>query len=222
MTETISETEAPGTDEPVEAPETPSEPDETETAPEEGETPEEPQEPVQEPETPSLDAQKNIMDKAQKKAESYVKGVVDLLEPAGLPLSGCPRCGDFLPGFVLPMQLKPVTEEQRVAVKVSMGEEAEPIYKQAEGAFTCPKCDGKGRVKTGADVKGQKNVKCLECDGRGWGGPLAAQIANKPAAETYYEEPTNGAVEVEKPATDPWGRLRSDPLYGVMPGFEPE
>ena len=172
MTETISETEAPAEetpDEPVESPETP---EEGEDGSEEGEAVAEPQESAEEPAAPSLDKQRTVIDKAQKRAETYVKNVIDVLGDASKELSACPRCGDFLPGFILPHQLKPVTEEQRVAVKVSMGEQADPTFMQSERASVCTKCDGWGKVLTGSKVAAKSKVTCPECGGDGWIGPL--------------------------------------------------
>lgn len=222
MTETLDETEP---EAPEDAPETRGEANEPQDNPDDADEPEAPETPPEAPGPPSTaddQAMEKVFDKARKRADTYMRAVPDILGAAAADLSLCPRCTDLLPGYVLPPQIKPVVGDQLVAVKLSIGEGVERPLKQDRRAFVCDDCDGEGKVLTGSHVRGQDKLKCENCNGRGWIGPRAASAPATTAAENGaadYGEP----VEPEtKPATDPWGRMRSDPLYGVMPGFEPE
>lgn len=214
MTETLDETvESPET--PEEEPETPESPDESEEA---EETPEEPTA----PDTADDEQMSAVFSKAQKRAKTYMEAVPGILGPAAADLHMCPRCTDFLPGFILPPTIKPVVGDQLVAVKLSIGEGVDRPLKQDRRAFVCDDCGGEGKVLTGSFVRGQDRLRCEACAGRGWVGPRSADSPAPAVSENGYSD---HAAEVEpesKPAVDPWGRMKGDPLYGVFPGYEPE
>lgn len=178
-----------------------------------------PDAPADQPPPPSTEAQMKAFDKAQRRAETYVRGIMDTLGDAAADFAGCPRCADFLPGFVLPHAIKPVTPEQRVAVKVSMGEDAEPQYVLDRDATTCPRCQGWGKVLTGSHVRNQDKATCPGCSGRGFTGPLATTGTLPQPDAVAATVGANGADETPAPETDPWGRLKGDPNYGVLPGY---
>ena len=208
MTTTVDETTTPDTPETPDEPETPEEPEA------------EPEPPVTPPESNEA-LMEQVFGQAQKRAKSYMKAVPELLGAAAADLSLCPRCTDLLPGFILPPQVKPVVGDQLVAVKLSIGEGLPVEYASADDASQCQACQGQGKVKTGSHVPKQDVLRCRHCEGRGWIGPRAAAM---PAAAVEV----NGHADIdyappveEAPELDPWGRTRSDPLYGVMPGFEP-
>jgi Periplasmic protein TonB, links inner and outer membranes len=185
-----------------------------------GDEPEAPDEPEQTASTnPSVEKQQAMFDSAVKKASRYVGSVIDTLGDSARDLSPCPRCADFLPGFVLPHGVKPVTPEQRVAVRVSMGDDAEPEYILDRDAATCARCGGWGKVLTGSHVRNQDKATCPGCHGRGFTGPLAT-TATLPVADALPVA-ANGEVVADEPTpdTDPWGRMKGDPNYGVLPGF---
>jgi hypothetical protein len=135
-------------------------------------------------------------------------------------LQPCPRCADDFPGLIWNPEVKQVLPQVRAAVMVSMGENPDPTLKQDPRASTCDRCDGYGKVSTGSKVARQDKLECEECKGRGWVGPRAATL---PAAGTAVQSidftpaEQNGS---DAPPTDPWGRVKGEPLYGVMPGFE--
>jgi hypothetical protein len=135
-------------------------------------------------------------------------------------LQPCPRCADDFPGLIWKPEVKQVLPQVRAAVMVSMGENPDPTLKQDPRASTCDRCDGYGKVSTGSKVARQDKLECEECHGRGWVGPRAATL---PAAGTVVQSidftpaEQNGS---DAPPTDPWGRVKGEPLYGVMPGFE--
>lgn len=195
-----------------------AEPDEASPDGGEPDAPDEQAEPEQE--KPSDHAQMQAFDKAQKRAENYLKAVVEILGAAAQDLHGCPRCGDFLPGLILPHAIKPVTPEQRVAVKVSMGEDAEPMYVLHRDSAACADCQGWGKVLTGSHVRGQDKVQCPNCQGRGFVGPLSQRTTFPTPAPELVAVGDNGTEPEPAPETDPWGRMKGDPSYGVLPGFE--
>jgi hypothetical protein len=138
----------------------------------------------------------------------------------------CPRCvttdpqRPATPGFIWPNEIVPLLPADKAAVKLSIGEGAEPDYLKAQDAARCGQCDGLGLVDTGSQVANQRHLKCLNCQGRGWTGSRT---------EASLPVPQNGPtdlVTVGGPPTeptvtaDPWGRLPGDPLFGVLPGYE--
>lgn len=228
MTETLDETEqgeeteaVPVEGEPIETDEPGVSDDEAAEA-EEAEEAAEP-ETVPAPETPPAAndaAMEAVFEKAGKRAKTYMSAIPDILGEAAQDLSLCPRCTDFLPGWLLPLQIKPVSDEQRVAVRMSIGELVEPDYKQDTHASTCPDCEGRGKVATGSQVPSQKTATCLSCEGRGWIGPRTARAGASPPPVAATNGGTVEPTDEAKPVQDPWGRYIDDPLYGVMPGFE--
>ena len=105
-------------------------------------------------------------------------------------------------------------------MKLSIGEGAEIEYREADDASRCPKCDGRGKVKTGSQVPNQERLKCLECDGCGWIGARMHKVELAPTNNVPELVAVGAGVVEPQPQTDPWGRLRDDPLFGVVPGFE--
>lgn len=228
MTETLNEAEQPAEPEaePVEG--DPVETDEPGVSDDEAAEAEDdeqaaPPELEPEPEPASLVndvAMEAVFEKAGKRAKTYMSAIPDILGEAAQDLSLCPRCTDFLPGWILPSQIKPVSDEQRIAVKMSIGELVEPDYKQDTHASSCPDCEGRGKVATGSQVPSQRTATCLSCEGRGWIGPRSARAGASPPPVAAANGAQVEQAEQGQPVQDPWGRLIDDPLYGVMPGFE--
>jgi len=167
-------------------------------------------------------AMEKAMQALDKEATRHANRVSEIMGEDALILLPCPRCIPNVPGFIWPPEQVDPTPEVKTAVKLSLGEGVDPPYKQSDRAFECGKCDGLGKVKTGSRVRGQERVQCPECAGKGWLGPLAAEVAANPVQTPVYDAVENGDAPVDRPESDPWGRLKGDPLYGVMPGFEPE
>lgn len=220
MTETINEQ--------VEQTETEQTGDEPEQTPAEPETPETPTEPDETEETDQVPQPgpvsetdlEQVFEKAAKRAKTYMTAVPDILGASAADLLLCPRCTDFLPGWILPLQIKPVTPEQKIAVKQSIGELVEVELRQADDAFECGKCGGYGRVLTGSKKSQQAEAVCLECDGRGWVGARASRLAQLPQPPQQVLNGDEAPPPEPAPPTDPWGRTKDDPMYGVMPGYE--
>jgi hypothetical protein len=130
-----------------------------------------------------IEKQGKALDRA---SGNYTKKVLEVLgdDLAGWTL--CPLCSDGYPGLRMPMMPSP---ENLAAVKVAIGEDPDPPLNDDPFSRKCDTCNGKGVTKTNSDVEGQKKVRCLTCDGRGWlpVGPerdsLAAQPVNGTPAE---------------------------------------
>jgi hypothetical protein len=182
------------------------------------------------------DGEPDVIDQAQtafderaaeagrKRIDRAVKGMVktlnEVLADEAQFLQPCPRCADDFPGLIWQPGVKGVLPETRAAVMISMGEDPDPTLKQDPRASTCDRCDGYGKVSTGSKVARQDKLECEECKGRGWVGPRAATLPTPtPTAQpvVFDNADTNGH---DSPPTDPWGRVKGEPLYGVMPGFE--
>ena len=151
---------------------------------------------------------------------NMIKTLNDVLVDERQFLEPCPRCADDFPGLIWQPAVKQVLPATRAAVMISMGEDPDPTLNQDPRANRCQVCDGYGKVATGSRVARQDKLDCSECKGRGWIGPRSAELPATAAISTpvYIDHAeTNGT---ESPATDPWGRVKGEPLYGVMPGFE--
>ena len=160
----------------------------------------------------------------RKRIDRAVKSMVttlnQVLADEAQYLQPCPRCADDFPGLIWQPGVKGVLPETRAAVMISMGEDPDPTLNPDPRANRCQVCDGWGKVATGSRVARQDKMECEECKGRGWIGPRSAALpaANAAPSPVLYEvSSTNGQ---EAPPTDPWGRVKGEPLYGVMPGFE--
>ena len=160
----------------------------------------------------------------RKRIDRAVKSMVttlnQVLADEAQYLQPCPRCADDFPGLIWQPGVKGVLPETRAAVMISMGEDPDPTLNPDPRANRCGVCDGWGKVATGSRVARQDKMECEECKGRGWVGPRMATIAAAPAAPQpvlYDVSDTNGH---ESPPTDPWGRVKGEPLYGIMPGYE--
>jgi hypothetical protein len=185
--------------------------------------------PPDEPETQTARDDREIEKAAKalvKLATSNANAISRIMGEDAQNLEPCPRCmgGDAsmpkTPGFIWPANLVPLLPEHKAAVKLSIGEGVEPEYRSAEDAEQCPKCGGRGKVTTGSFVGGQEKLKCLDCGGRGWIGPREHREHAPPTNSVPEFAGVAASAPHESPESDPWGRLRDDPLYGVMPGFE--
>ena len=162
----------------------------------------------------------------QKEATRHANRISQIMGEDANMLQPCPRCvttdpqRPATPGFIWPHEMVPLLPADKAAVKLSIGEGAEPEYRSANDAAICDACDGWGKVKTGSRVNRQDVLDCRNCDGRGWIGPRAATVSAAPNNGLGELVTVGGGGDEPRPDSDPWGRLKDDPLYGVMPGFE--
>src|SRR5207244_8561174 len=144
----------------------------------------------------------------EKRATTWRNSVSDVLGEMALDMEPCPRCLPFAPGFILPANLAPLGDDQKLAVKLSIGELAPLELKQDPDSFRCEPCDGNGDVLTGSRKESEKRAKCLNCDGRGWIGPRLDKIRQRPPAEPIAVNGDAHADPEPAPTTDPWGRMQ--------------
>ena len=203
------------------APETPSEQEDDPEAEEDEETPEEPsQEDSASPQT-----QKEIeaaVRKLEKHQETNYNRIVAILGDAADDLAPCALCnhpalGDGrTPGWraeVIPNDVV----VQRVRQAIGLADYSD--YAKATHARECDDCRGRGNVLSGSKVPGKEAVQCPRCKGNGF-----VHIGGTPTPVEPVSAPTNGDVvftaDTTPPSeTDPWGRLPTDPLFGVMPNL---
>jgi len=160
-----------------------------------------------------------------KESERHANRIGAIMGEDANMLVPCPRCvtsdtqRPSTPGFIWPHEVVPLLPADKAAVKLSIGEGAEPEYKTNDDAFTCVKCDGMGKYKTGSRVNSQAFIQCDTCSGRGWVGQRS--LGSQPVAQNGPVEPVmvGAGVEEPPPGADPWGRLPDDPNYGVLPGY---
>jgi hypothetical protein len=197
------------------------EPDEGEGEDEEAGAAEEPVEPESQAGMPSEREMEKALERLANEATRHANRVSEIMGEDAQVLVPCPRCIPNIPGFVYPAEVR-ISDEQKVAVKLSIGELVEPEYRQDPNTSTCQTCGGPGKVKTGSTVPREKTLPCESCDGRGWIGPRSARTTQFVAGASGGGVAVEGYPTEEKPLTDPWGRTKDNPLYGVMPGFEPD
>ena len=164
-----------------------------------------------------IEADQKRLDRAIK---AYLRVATDVFAKQPDLVEPCPRCADDFPGLIWQPSVKQVLPQTRAAVMISMGEDPDPTLNPDPRANRCGTCDGWGKVATGSRVHRQDKLECTECAGRGWIGPRAATLTANGSSYTTIELPPTSADSEPSPATDPWGRVKGEPLYGVMPGFE--
>lgn len=203
----------------------PAGPDEPEENGEPGDEPEaEPErEPEPEPELaqPATDAAAERAFKAlDRKVKNYREGVAAFVKDSEQPLFTCPMCLDFAPGYIFDPAIRGVDEAKLPEVRNVIGLPSLENFKQPEFVFPCDTCGGLGQIATGSKVTGHMAIKCQSCDGKGWGSSAPVNAGPPAPPAVYLVPPNEQAPEEPRPQTDPWGRLATDPLYGVMPGYE--
>lgn len=163
-------------------------------------------------------------EKGRKRIDRAVTGLVktlqEVLADEAQYLQPCPRCVSDFPGMIWSPEVKQVLPDVRAAVMISMGENPDPALRQDPRANICPVCEGWGKVLTGSHVARFTKLDCEECHGRGFIGARAATIPAQEAPVPVGVAVTNGSSDEPQPDTDPWGRVRGEVNYGVLPGYE--
>lgn len=172
------------------------------------------------PRVPKNVAEEALIAEAEKKlrrrADSYSKGVVEIL---GDDLGGwiaCELCGPFFPGIRLPV---PLTAEQTATLRDLIGLPSLETMAQDPYSKTCDACTGKGKTLTGSSVPQYSSIECLKCHGKGWlpVGDERRLDAVRPAGEP--SAPVDPEAERINEDVDPWGRRRGDPDFGRLPQY---
>lgn len=155
-----------------------------------------------------------------RKVKNYRDGVAAFVTDTEQPLFTCPMCLDFAPGYIFDPSIRGVDEAKLPEVRNVIGLPSLENFKQPEFVFACDTCGGLGQIATGSKVNGHMSIKCQSCDGKGWGSTSPVNSGPPAAPAVYLVPPNEQAPDEPRPQTDPWGRTATDPLYGVMPGFE--
>jgi len=160
----------------------------------------------------NVDAEAQLK-KVSRKADNYVKGLVELLGPELGGYAGCAMCDGFPPGLVI---LEAIDDERRANVQRQLGIETLDDYEADEPFFSaCPICNGRGRVRSGSKVTGKETIECRRCHGRGFVTPTdeAAPAPGQPPVLVVAGE--NGSPP-ERPAYDEFGTPSWHADYGKM------
>lgn len=202
-------------DEPTETPESPDEP---ETDEEPDEEPNEPEEPVQAQREPLTERQiEQRMRSLDSEANRHVRRVEEILADDVTDFRRCPCCLPFAPGYLFDV---PMPRDELDAIIGELAGGANENYATAEDAALCDTCKGLGKVLTGSLVPEHRTKMCAACNGCGYRvlRPTPAPAVTPPPVAA--EPPIPETPIMPAPDQDPWGRSKSDPNYGRMPGFE--
>ena len=153
----------------------------------------------------------------EKAATTWRNRFSSIFEEDANDFKPCPACLPWAPGFLQPI---PFDDGQVSAIVAELTGTAEADYKRAEDANACPTCDGLGQVITGSRVPSHRTKMCGRCNGAGYVVIPGPAVAGAVPVEQYATAPTLTAVSEPPVDTDPWGRSRSDPMFGIMPGYE--
>lgn len=134
----------------------------------------------------------------ETKAKNYVKGMGELLEDRGVPVSLCEMCADAFPGIRW-AQPKDEMHAAMLGVIGAAGGES-PLLIDPD-AQKCDRCDGFGWNKLPSHVPGNEQRMCRVCKGAGYLDTNPQSGALQPPADL----PPNGPVEeiAGVPETDP-------------------
>lgn len=208
----------PGTEQPVD-----DDPDQLPVDPDEEEATEE-ETAEQSPEAKAAPAKsereiERDQERLEKEASRHAGRVAEIMGEAAQELELCARCWPLAPGFHWPLNVAPVSDEQRAAVLASlgMGASSEPDLPMAEGVEECPKCNGWGELRLPTKNPHQQKMTCPKCSGNGYisTAPEPPAWTPPPLDPTAYTTPptygTNGGQ------SDQWGRPQGHPHYGQNP-----
>jgi hypothetical protein len=162
----------------------------------------------------------------QNRGDSLARDIESFAADYEQELLPCPRCANGFLGFCWHPHIVPLTEEEIIAVKLSMGEEILPDYQQDPYRKKCETCEGWGRTATFSHVANQGAVVCDDCNGKGWKDGRGAQARPVALAEVPalpWSDPAEQQGEPD-PRTQPdsFGTPPGAPYYGVMLHLRPD
>src|SRR5690242_12185760 len=209
-------------EEPVE-PVEPTEDDADDAEADEDETAAQPEaEPTPEQKAAPAKSEREIerdQERLEKEASRHAGRVAEIMGEAAQELELCARCWPLAPGFHWPLNVAPVSDEQRAAVLASlgMGASSEPELPMAEGVEECPKCNGYGELRLPTKNPHQQKMICPMCSGNGY-------VSNAPEQPAWTPPPLDPAAFAPPPTFganggqgDQWGRPQGHPHYGQNP-----
>lgn len=130
-------------------------------------------------------------------------------------LAVCPLC--LSDGWIIPAPPGAMPDEQWQAIEMAAGKGSDARYVQDPDAKLCPKCQGYGKLDTGAHT-GELAIRvCGICNGQGWVD--ASYSAPQPIS--YLPPPPaipaeNLSLDWTRPR-DGFGRPEGHPRYGIDP-----
>ena len=205
--------EPPG--EPTESPESP---EELGATPEPQPEPNGPEEPTGRERAPLTEQEIEArMRKLDSEAERHYKRVEEVLAEDVTDFRRCPACLPFAPGYLLD---QPLARELLDAIVADLSGGDQGDYATAEDASVCETCRGLGKVLTGSLVPEHRTKLCAGCNGCGYRVKRANTPPPPPAPSAELIAPTPEPQPTPPPERDPWGRDRTDPNFGRMPGYE--
>jgi hypothetical protein len=215
----MSETEHEQPAEPVE----PTEDDADDAEADEDETTAQPEaEPTPEQTAAPAKSERDIerdQERLEKEASRHAGRVAEIMGEAAQDLELCARCWPLAPGFHWPLNMAPVSDEQRALVLASlgMGASGEDALPMADGVEECPKCNGYGELRLPTKNPHQQKMTCPQCSGNGY-------VSNAPEPPPWTPPPLDPATFTPQPQyganggqTDQWGRPQGHPHYGQNP-----
>jgi hypothetical protein len=210
--------------EPAEQPEADDADDAAEEAQEEETAVEQPDTGEPEPEASAPLSEKQI-ERATKALERerdrHAGAVAKIMGDDATSLELCARCWELAPGFHFPLDMAPVSDEQRAAVLASLGMGANtgPDLRMAKGVEECPVCGGWGELALPSKSEFHQKMICSACSGNGY----ITIEAEKPA---WTPQPLDPATFAQLPSyggngaqSDNWGRPVGHPHYGQDPAY---
>ena len=203
----------------------PSEPEQEEAA-EEEEQPDE-SEPEPEPAEPLDEERAKLAKSLSTRYESYKKSMIERLGDEAPEWMVCPLCtSSMAPGFVNVHDFGHVPDDIRANVDTYFGLARETEYEQDPNTRTCPTCNGKTQVKSGA-VAGEYIVRtCPDCHGYGFVPPPGATPTGNGHDHRAEDSVANALADLDTPERDNWGEPRVLPdgalnsNFGKMPQFK--
>lgn len=180
----------------------------------------EPADPLESPE--ARKRMKSIRDRGDKLQRDITEFATDYSQP----LFPCPRCADGFPGHCWHPDAVEMSEEEKVQVRLSIGDTILPEYQPDKYRETCETCGGHGKVLTGSHVASQGTIACDDCGGKGWTdkrGEKAPPAAPAPVIAGPWEAAPEPEGEPDaRTLPDSFGTPPGAPYYGVMLHLRPD
>jgi hypothetical protein len=152
----------------------------------------------------------------------------------------CPTC--LGQGFLSPWPEGAMPDEVWEAVKALCGQVDAGQFRHPDELVMCERCDGEGRVETGAKNEHNLLIPCKLCDSRGYfdlsdglhrgklglhepapqfvaPAPFTQWPALTPEAPVQTIAPPDGWAGAGKPGADQYGRWPGHPRFGIDPAM---
>lgn len=129
----------------------------------------------------------------------------------------CPLCQ--IAGYAFTYPPGTMSEEQRAAVSIVLGETGATEYKPAPWAEKCVICDGLGEVLSGSQTQNGRLIVCKSCNGAGWTEKREAPAPLAAVPNLGLEQPVQPVYPISADGPDRWDRPPGHPHYGIEPRY---